>query len=154
MKTDWCIEFTQPLDSFQTDKTSCLHFTLSIPSSSPCVLFIPLGVWSLGLACHFTPALVQPDIKEGKKSHYWKRSWEAKMSRVSLLPWIPVVVQAVLAQSTSTPSTRTIRLGECFSIHKALFPCTLKARISSSKSIIIQHQQLQLYIPLSHCTLS
>lgn len=145
MKTDWCIEFAQPLDSFQTGKTRCLHFTLSIPSSSPCVLFIPLGVSSLVLACHFTPALVQPDIKEGKKSNYWKRSWEAKMSRVSLLPWIPVVVQAVLAQSTSTPSTRTIRLGECFSIHKALFSLYIP-KSSSSKSIIVQHQQLQLNI--------
>lgn len=128
MKTDWCIEFAQPLDSFQTGKTRCLHFTLSIPSSSPCVLFIPLGVMSLVPACHFTPALVQPDIKEGKKSNYWKRSWEAKMSRVSLLPWIPVVVQAVLAQSTSTPSTRTIRLGESFSIHKALFPLYIEGQ--------------------------
>lgn len=146
MKTDWCIGFAQPLDSFQTGKTLCLHFTLSIPSSSPCVLFILLGVWSLVLAYHFTPALVQPDIKEGKKSNYWKRSWEAKMPRVSLLLGIPVVVQAVLAQSTSTPSTRTIMLGECFFIHKALFPCTLKARISSSESIIVQPQQLQLNI--------
>ena len=54
MKTDWCIGFAQQLGSFQTGKTLCSHFILSVLSPDP-VHYSPLwGVWSLALAYNFT----------------------------------------------------------------------------------------------------
>lgn len=58
----------------------------------------------------------------GKMSNYWKTSWEAKRSRLSLMPWIPVEERAVSAQVTRTTSTRTITLVGCSSVYKTLSP--------------------------------
>lgn len=122
MKTDWCIGFAQQLSSFQTAKTLRLHFTLSSLSSNPCALFTPSGsvVIAIGISFH---TLVWPSqtSKIGRSLRV-ERCLKKQRGLGALDSWIPVVLQTVLAQSTSPASARKIILIGRFSIYKAPFP--------------------------------
>lgn len=122
MKTDWCIGFAQQLSSFQTAKTLCLHFILSSLSSNPCALFTPSGsvVIAIGISFH---TLVWPSqTSKMGRSLSVERCLKKQRGLGALDSWIPDVLQAVLAQSTSPASARKITLIGCFSIYKAPFP--------------------------------